>query len=71
MIVAIVSTKIPMWLGHDFLIFHLPKPDRYGCWSMLHAARADFDMALASICLLIEGAGRWSLVARRLAEKSR
>jgi len=63
-----------MWLGHDFLIFHLPKLDRYGFWSMLHEPRADYDMALGSIYLLIEGAGggsRDALIARRLAEKSR
>jgi putative oxidoreductase len=30
MIVAIVSTKTPILLGHEFWIFHLPKFDRYG-----------------------------------------
>jgi hypothetical protein len=25
-----VSTKIPILLGHDFWIFHLPKASRYG-----------------------------------------
>ena len=42
MIVAIVSTKIPILLGHDLWIFHLPKISRYGFWSMAHEARADF-----------------------------
>lgn len=64
MIVAIVSTKVPILLGHDFWIFHLPKLARYGFWSMLHEARADFDMLLGSLYLLIEGAGAWSLDAR-------
>jgi len=63
MIVAIVSTKIPILLGHDFWIFHLPKLPRYGFWSMLHEARADFCMLLGSLYLLIEGAGAWSLDA--------
>ncbi len=63
MVVAIVSTKIPMLLGHDFWIFHVPKLPRYGFWSMLHEARADFDMLLGSIYLLIEGGGRWSMDA--------
>jgi putative oxidoreductase len=63
MIVAIVSTKVPILLGHDFWIFHLPKLPRYGFWSMLHEARADFDMLLGSLYLLIEGAGAWSLDA--------
>ena len=36
MVVAIVSTKIPMLLRHDFWIFHLPRLARYGFWSMAH-----------------------------------
>jgi putative oxidoreductase len=63
MIVAIVSTKVPILLGHDVWIFHLPKLARYGLWSMMHEARADFDMLLGSTYLLIEGAGTWSLDA--------
>jgi putative oxidoreductase len=58
MVVAIVSTKVPIVLGHDFWIFHLP-----GFWSMMHEARADFDMLLGALYLLIEGAGAWSLDA--------
>jgi putative oxidoreductase len=64
MVVAIVSTKIPILLGHDFWIFHLPKLPRYGFWSMLHEARVDLDMLLALLYLLIAGAGAWSLDAR-------
>jgi putative oxidoreductase len=63
MIVAIVSTKVPILLGHDFWIFHVPKLSRYGFWSMAHEARADFTMLLGSFYLLIEGAGTWSLDA--------
>ena len=63
MIVAIVSTKIPILLGHDVWIFHLPKIARYGFWSMMHEARDDFAMLLGSIYLLIEGGGAWSLDA--------
>ena len=69
MIVAIVSTKVPILLGHDFWIFHLPKLSRYGIWSMLHEARTDFCMLLGSLYLLIAGAGAWSLDAM-LARKS-
>jgi uncharacterized membrane protein YphA (DoxX/SURF4 family) len=68
MIVAILSTKVPILLGHDFWIFHVPNLPRYGFWSMAHEARADFVMLLGSIFLLIEGAGAWSvdaLIARR------
>lgn len=63
MIVAIISTKIPILLGHDFWIFHVPKLARYGFWSMAHEARADFDMLVGAIYLLIVGAGVWSLDA--------
>ncbi len=63
MIVAIVSTKLPILLGHDIWLFHLPKLGRYGFWSMAHEARTDFDMLLGALYLLIEGAGAWSLDA--------
>lgn len=63
MIVAIVSTKIPILLGHDFWIFHAPKIARYGFSSMAHEARDDFAMLLGSFYLLIEGGGAWSLDA--------
>lgn len=63
MIVAIVSTKLPILLGHDFWIFHVQKLPRYGFWSMAHEARADFDMLLGSLYLLIEGSGAWSVDA--------
>jgi putative oxidoreductase len=63
MVVAIISTKIPILLGHEFWIFHLPKLDRYGFWSAEHESRADLAMLLGSLFLLIEGAGRWSIDA--------
>ena len=64
MIVAIVSTKIPILLGHRFLIFNLPHLNRYGFWSMLHEARADFCMLLGCLYLLIVGSGGCSLDVR-------
>jgi len=73
MVVAILSTKIPILLGHDFLIFHLPHLSRYGFWSMQHEARTDLCMLLACIFLLIAGSGGWSLdgaLARRLCRQS-
>ena len=63
MIVAIVSTKVPILLGHDFWIFHVAKLPRYGFWSMLHEARDDFGMLLGSLYLLIAGGGAWSIDA--------
>ncbi len=70
MIVALISTKIPILLGHDFLIFHVPDVKRYGFWSMLHEARTDLCMLLGSIYLTIVGSGAWSLDAL-LARRSR
>ena len=51
MIVAILTTKIPM-LAHQ------------GFWTMAHEARTDWSMLLGSLFLLIVGAGPWSLDAR-------
>jgi uncharacterized membrane protein YphA (DoxX/SURF4 family) len=59
--VAILSTKIPILLGHGFANFSLPKLARYGFWSMAHEARTDFCMWLGSLFLIILGAGRISL----------
>jgi uncharacterized membrane protein YphA (DoxX/SURF4 family) len=69
MVVAIVSTKLPIWAGHDIWIFHMPKLARYSFWSMAHEARDDFLMLLGSIYLLIAGAGQWSIDAA-LARRS-
>jgi uncharacterized membrane protein YphA (DoxX/SURF4 family) len=65
MCVAIVSTKVPILLGHGFGPFSLPKLQQYGLWSMLHDARTDFSMVLGLLFLLIVGAGRWSVDGRR------
>jgi putative oxidoreductase len=61
--VAIVSTKIPVLLGHGFWGFSLMKLPRYGFWSMMHEARTDFSMWLSLLFLLIVGAGQWSVDA--------
>ncbi len=59
--VAIVSTKIPILLGHGFWLFSLPKLPRYGFWSMAHEARVDFCMWLGCLFLILVGAGTLSL----------
>ncbi|MCX6906646.1 MAG: DoxX family protein [Verrucomicrobia bacterium] len=61
--VAILSTKIPILLGHGFWGFSLSKLSRYGFLSMMHEARTDLCMWLGLVFLLIVGAGRWSLDA--------
>ena len=68
--VAIVSTKIPILLGHGFWTFTLAKLPRYGFLSMMHEARTDFSMWLGLVFLLIVGPGRWSLDARCFKAKA-
>ena len=65
--VAIVSTKIPVLLGHGFWGFSLMKLPRYGFWSMMHEARTDFSMwlGLLSRSALSADRRRWAVVVRR------
>ena len=69
MLVAILSTKIPILLGHGFWGFSLRSVPYGGFWGMAHEARTDFSMLLGSIFLLIVGAGVWSLDARLRANR--
>jgi uncharacterized membrane protein YphA (DoxX/SURF4 family) len=62
--VAILSTKIPILLGHDFLCFHVAKLARYGFWSMASETRTDFSMLLGLLFLPMVGAGHYSVDAR-------
>jgi putative oxidoreductase len=48
MLTAIVTTKIPILMNDGF-------------WKMAHEARTDLSMLLASLFLLIVGAGPWSI----------
>src|SRR5579863_96005 len=62
MIVALISTKLPILLGHDVGMFHLAANiKRLGFWSAAHESRADLTMLLGCIYLLIVGAGKWSV----------
>jgi len=60
MIVAIVSTKIPVLLGHDWWIFHVRELSQYGLAAFEHEWRTDFAMLCGALFLFIVGAGRWS-----------
>ena len=64
MLVAILSTKIPILLGEGFWGFSLRSVPYGGFWGMAHEARTDFSMLLGSIFLLIVGAGARSFDAR-------
>lgn len=65
MIVAIISTKIPILIGDDWLIFNVRTLDRYGFLSMTHETRTDFAMLMEAIFILLSGAGRWSIDEHR------
>ena len=62
MIVAILSTKISMFLGASPLP---PVPPQTGFWAVLHEGRSDLAQLLGSLFLLIEGPGPWSLDAKK------
>jgi putative oxidoreductase len=68
--VAILSTKLPILLGHGYLGFAAPSA-KPGFWSMLHEARTDLCMLLGSCFLLATGAGAWSMDAMRQRHGSR
>ena len=61
--VAILSTKIPILLGHGFLGFSAPAGTT-GFWAMLHEARTDFSMVLGLLYLFINGSGGFSIDAK-------
>jgi uncharacterized membrane protein YphA (DoxX/SURF4 family) len=71
MIVAIVSTKIPILLGYEFLGFSLRKVSYYGFWGFMHESRTDLAMLFGSIFLLIVGAGRISIDAYLSGQSAR
>ena len=66
MVVAVVSTKVPILLGHGFLGFADPTANP-GLLSMLHETRTDVAMMCTAIFLAIVGAGAHSLDARLAA----
>jgi putative oxidoreductase len=69
MAMAVISTKVPILLGHGIGPFSLPKLSQYGFWSMLHEARTDFSMILGLTFLLLVGAGSWSLDAKVIGNR--
>ncbi len=76
MLVAVASTKIPILLGQSYWMFrvsatHLRPEGPHGFWVVAHESRVDFAMLLASLFLLIVGAGWFSLdalITRRRGE---
>ena len=62
MIVAMLSTKIALYLGTSPLPLP-PAPPKTGIWAVLHEIRSDYAQLLTCMFLLIEGAGKRSLDA--------
>jgi hypothetical protein len=57
--VAILSTKMPILLGHGYGPFHLASLNRYGFWSIASEARTDFSMLMG----LLFSYSRWAGLA--------
>jgi uncharacterized membrane protein YphA (DoxX/SURF4 family) len=64
MVVAMISTKIPILFDQELWGFLLRPSARYGWWSVLHESRNALSMTLGSAYPLWVGAGPWSLDAR-------
>src|SRR3989442_559045 len=60
MIVAILSTKISIFLGTSPLPLP-PAPPQIGFWAVLHEIRSDYAQIMTCAFLLIAGAGKLSL----------
>ena len=62
MIVAILSTKVSLYLGTSPLPLP-PAPPQVGFWAVLHEVRSEYAQMLTAIFLMVNGAGEWSLDA--------
>jgi len=62
MIVAILSTKISLYLGTSPLPLP-PSPPQFGMWAVLHEVRSEYAQLLTTAFLLVNGPGKWSLDA--------
>ena len=62
MIVAILSTKVALYLGTSPLPLP-PALPRVGMWAVLHEVRSEYAQIMTVLFLLVNGPGRWSLDA--------
>jgi putative oxidoreductase len=62
MLVAMLSTKITLYLGTSPLPLP-PVPPQIGIWAVLHEIRSEYAQLMTVIFLLIVGPGKWSLDA--------
>jgi len=62
MVVAVLSTKIALYLGTSPLPLP-PAPPQVGIWAVLHEIRSDYAQMMSVLFLLIAGPGPWSIDA--------
>ncbi len=62
MIVAILTTKISLYLGTSPLPPPV-SPPKVGFWALIHETRVDYAQLLTTAFLLVAGPGPWSLDA--------
>src|SRR4029077_3697888 len=62
MIVAMLSTKISLYLGTSPLPLP-PAPPQIGPWAVLHEIRSEYAQIMSVLFLLAAGPGPWSVDA--------
>jgi len=68
MLVAVLSTKIPLYLG-TYPLALPPAPPQIGFWAVLHEVRSEYAQMFVSIFLALAGPGPLSMDARCKAQK--
>ena len=62
MVVAMLSTKIPLYLG-TYPLPLPPVPPQIGFWAVLHEIRSEYAQLVCSLFVVIVGPGQWSIEA--------
>lgn len=65
MLVALVTTKLPILLGQSIGPFQPRQASYYGFWGFAHESRTDFSMIMGCLFLLVAGPGPLSMDAWR------
>ena len=64
MVVAMLSTKVALYLGTSPLPLP-PSPPQIGVWAVLHEIRSDYAQIMSVLFLFCAGPGPWSVDAMR------